>query len=310
MEEAIRQRIQELVSKNEVLLFMKGTKNFPQCGFSSQVVGILGELDQPFQSVNILAEPELREGMKEFSSWPTFPQLYVRGAFVGGCDIVRDMHASGELRTLLGVQEPKAPRVEVTEAAAKAFRDALEGAGTDVLRLEITAEFQYDLHVGPKLATDIESRTASGLSLFVEQASARRADGMKIDFVSAGASGGGFKMENPNEPPRVKSMTPSDLKAWLDKRARGEATFELLDVRPKPERDRASIDGAVMLTAEIDERLRHGEKGKMLIFHCHHGMRSRSAAEHFLGDGFTNVWNLEGGVDAWSLKVDPTVPRY
>ena len=163
MDEPLRKRIAELVTKNDVLLFMKGTRHFPQCGFSSQVVGILNELGPKYETVNILKEAELRDGMKEFSSWPTFPQLYVKGSFVGGCDIVREMHASGELRALLGAEPAHAPKIAVTDAAARAFRDASGGAGEgDVLRLEITPEFQYDLHVAPKEASDLEVRAEGG----------------------------------------------------------------------------------------------------------------------------------------------------
>ncbi len=90
-------RIREMIEKNKVVLFMKGTKGFPQCGFSSTVVEVLKREGVPFETVNVLADPEIRQGIKEFSSWPTIPQLYVAGKFVGGCDIVTEMHTSGEL---------------------------------------------------------------------------------------------------------------------------------------------------------------------------------------------------------------------
>ena len=310
-EESLTKRIHDLLATHEVLLFMKGTRHFPQCGFSSQVVGILNELGAKYETVNILAEAELRTGMKEFSSWPTFPQLYVRGSFVGGCDIVREMHGSGELRALLGGKAPAPPtppKIAVTEAAARAFGEAASAAGGEVLRLEITPEFQYDLQVGPKEPGDVEVQAEGGVTLFVQGASAARADGLRIDFVTEG--GGGFKLENPNEPPRVKSMDVLGLKRWLEKRAKGEAQLELFDVRPQGERDLATIEGAKMLTPEAETALAGVDRGTMLVFHCHHGMRSRSAAEHFLREGFRNVWNVEGGIDAWSLKVDSKVPRY
>jgi len=104
-------RIQGDVEKNPVMLYMKGTPIFPQCGFSARVVQILTHLGVPFQSANVLEEPELREGIKEFSQWPTVPQLYVAGEFVGGCDIITEMFQSGELETLLaekGVAHSKA----------------------------------------------------------------------------------------------------------------------------------------------------------------------------------------------------------
>src|ERR1051325_3538035 len=99
--EPVRQQITSLIQSKKVVLFMKGNRHFPQCGFSAQVVGILGELLPSFETVNVLSDPALREGIKEFSSWPTIPQLYVDGQFVGGCDIVREMFETGELKQLL-----------------------------------------------------------------------------------------------------------------------------------------------------------------------------------------------------------------
>jgi monothiol glutaredoxin len=96
-----RTRIQEMIDANKVLLFMKGNKAFPQCGFSNRVVGILKKEGVPFETVNVLQDPEIREGVKQFSNWPTIPQLYVAGKFVGGCDIVTEMHENGELATEL-----------------------------------------------------------------------------------------------------------------------------------------------------------------------------------------------------------------
>jgi monothiol glutaredoxin len=95
--EAVRSRIEDLVKSHKVVLFMKGTRAFPQCGFSSAVVEVLKKEGIPFETVNVLADAELRQGIKDYASWPTIPQLYVDGKFVGGCDIVREMHASGEL---------------------------------------------------------------------------------------------------------------------------------------------------------------------------------------------------------------------
>ena len=90
-------RIREEIGKNDVLLFMKGTPVFPQCGFSAAVVDCLSQLGVKFHGVNILVDPELRQGIKEFSQWPTIPQLYVKGEFIGGCDIIREMFSTGEL---------------------------------------------------------------------------------------------------------------------------------------------------------------------------------------------------------------------
>ena len=93
----VHQRIQELVDAHPVVLFMKGTKSFPQCGFSNAVVQVLKEEGVSFETVNVLADAEIREGIKAFANWPTIPQLYVKGKFIGGCDIVTEMHQTGEL---------------------------------------------------------------------------------------------------------------------------------------------------------------------------------------------------------------------
>jgi monothiol glutaredoxin len=100
-EQAVHDWIRKAVAANDVVVFMKGTKAFPQCGFSAQVVQILGHLGVDYKDVNVLEDVGIREGIKSFSQWPTIPQLYVKGEFVGGCDIVREMFQEGELLQLL-----------------------------------------------------------------------------------------------------------------------------------------------------------------------------------------------------------------
>jgi monothiol glutaredoxin len=101
MSNSVHDRIQSEVSSNDVLLFMKGTPVFPQCGFSAATVGILTNLGVKFKAVDVLKDPEVRAGIKEFSNWPTIPQLYVKGEFVGGCDIIREMFEADELAPFL-----------------------------------------------------------------------------------------------------------------------------------------------------------------------------------------------------------------
>jgi monothiol glutaredoxin len=100
----VADRIKRDVTDNDVVLFMKGTPVFPQCGFSAAVVQVLTHLGVKFKGIDVLADPSLRQGIKEFSSWPTIPQLYVKGEFVGGCDIIREMYESGELGELLSTR--------------------------------------------------------------------------------------------------------------------------------------------------------------------------------------------------------------
>jgi monothiol glutaredoxin len=163
---ATRQRIRTPIESEDVVLFMKGDRDTPPCGFSSTVVQILDQLIPHYKTVDVLADPEVREGIKEYASWPTIPQLYVRGEFVGGCDIIGETYAAHELHETLGVELAAADSPEVS----------------------------------------------------------------------------------------------------------------------------------------ISDTL--------LVAHCHHGQRSQIAAEHFASLGFTNAHNLLGGIEAWSLEIDDSVPRY
>jgi monothiol glutaredoxin len=104
MENVVFDRIRREISENDVVLYMKGTAVFPQCGFSAAVVQILSQLGVPFKDVNVLEDSTIREGIKGFTNWPTIPQLYVKGEFVGGCDIVREMYTNGELQELLAAK--------------------------------------------------------------------------------------------------------------------------------------------------------------------------------------------------------------
>ena len=101
MTDAAHDRIKAEITENAVVLYMKGTPLFPQCGFSARVVQILSHVGVPFKGVNVLADAEIRDGIKSFSNWPTIPQLYVKGEFVGGCDIISEMFQAGELQSLL-----------------------------------------------------------------------------------------------------------------------------------------------------------------------------------------------------------------
>jgi monothiol glutaredoxin len=317
LSEPVRGQIAELLAKNKVVLFMKGNRRMPQCGFSAQVVKILDDLVPAYETVDVLQSPELREGIKQFSQWPTIPQLYIGGQFVGGCDIVREMHSSGELQKLLGAdlssptntETPALPTITMTEAAAKAFQAAApqsSGGRSDPLHLQIDRTFQHELFFGPREPGDIEVKTDS-LPLLLDPASARLAHGVHIDFVDGpGGADGAFKIHNPSEPPRVKSLTPKDLKSLFD---HGEK-LELFDVRTAQERAIAKLERARCLDGEGERYLLSLDRSTPIAFHCHHGMRSRTAAERAVQEGFKNVYNLEGGIDAWSQTVDPTVPRY
>lgn len=303
MDQATRERIQSVIEQNEIVLFMKGTQATPQCGFSARVVGILDSLGPKYETVNVLADASIREGIKEFSDWPTIPQLYIKGEFIGGCDIVTELYDSGELEEKLGVELPPvaAPDIRLSEKAASAFRDALQG-DTEFVRLEISPRFEHALSVGPRQGKDVAVE-AGGLTILLDRGSAGRANGLAIDFVDT-PNGQAFKIDNPNEPAKVRPIQPAELKEKL-----GGASVQLIDVRTPEERKIASIGGR-LLDRNVQQEIMQLPKDTPLVFYCHHGVRSQQAAEFFLSHGFSDVSNLAGGIDAWSQQIDPQVPRY
>jgi monothiol glutaredoxin len=302
-----RKKIDQLVASDSVVLFMKGSRSFPQCGFSASVVNILNTLVPKYTTVNILSDADIRGGMKEYSDWPTFPQLFIKGEFVGGADIVRQMHESGDLEKKLGtlVAAAKAPAVTVSPRAGTELAAALkEGSPGDVIHLTITPTWEHQLDLGPKEPSHLTIQSG-GVTVQLDRASAGRAEGVTIDFIEA-ADGAGFKIDNPNRPATVKEVAPKELKALLDS-GRIEHFY---DVRTDKERSVAKIAGAKHLDDQAMASLESLPKDTPLAFHCHHGGRSRGAAEHFLKLGFKNVYNMAGGIEAWSRDVDPSVPRY
>lgn len=305
MDPQTRERIQRVIDENEVVLFMKGTPEAPRCGFSATVVQILGSVGASFASVDVLSDPAVRDGIKEFSDWPTIPQLYVKKEFVGGADIVKELYGSGELEEKLGKDagEVQVPKITVTSRAAEALKGAVE-SGDEGIRFEIGPQFQYGLSVGPQQARDVVVESA-GVTLLLDRASAKRAEGTTIDYVTT-PEGEAFKIQNPNEPPKVKQLAPRELAELL----KSDKKPALYDVRTPAERAKALIEGAKLLDRAAQDEILALPKDTPIVFHCHHGSRSQQAAEHFLGQGFTNVSNLSGGIDAWSVEVDPKVPQY
>ena len=303
---SVQDRIRELVEGHDVILFMKGSRLRPQCGFSATVVDILDDYLPDYATVDVLSDPEVRQGVKEFSAWPTIPQLYVKGEFVGGCDIVKEMQTSGELDGVLGVSasEVAPPDVSITDKALAALREFHEGDAPLVVRLEIDRMWQYGMDFDGERPNDVVVQ-GPGLTLVLDRKSARRANGVTIDFVER-AGGGGFKIDNPNEPPRVKQLDPAELRAWME----AGKPMEIFDVRTPQERATASIEGTRLLDDGGRELLGELDRDTVLVFQCHSGRRSQAAAEHALRMGFTQVYNLRGGIDAWSQEVDPSVPRY
>ncbi|MGY1458639.1 MULTISPECIES: Grx4 family monothiol glutaredoxin [unclassified Luteimonas] len=301
----LRQRIDDLLQANRIVLFMKGDPRSPQCGFSAKAVAALSALEQPFAHVNVLADAEIREGIKAYGNWPTIPQLYIGGELVGGSDIIEQMANSGELHAAVGLPPPDRtpPVITITPTAQPTLRKAIEDAGGDLaVQIDIDPNFRTRLALATRDAGAI-TVDCDGIPVQVAVAAARRADGIVIDFADD-ARGRGLVVENPNAPPPVRALSPTDAHARAS-----DGSLRVVDVRPAEERALAT---APVPHATLDDgpgALEGLPKDTPLAFLCHHGGRSGQAAEHFRQLGFREVYNIEGGIDAWS-DVDAEIPRY
>lgn len=305
LDPSTRHRIETLLASSRVVLFMKGSRTQPQCGFSAATTDRLNALLDEYTTVDVLADAAIREGIKEFGNWPTIPQLYIEGELVGGADIVQSMFDSGELHRALGVAEPDRtpPEVTVSDAAVAAIRPALADAGAMKLFLVVDGRFQPQFQLREPGANDIVV-DANGLELHFDVASAQRARGARIDWTKT-PHGEGLAIFLPAAPPMVKSLDVHALKRRLDA---GDIT--VIDVRPARDRAIAPFAAAEVLEPDSHARLTALPKDTPLAFLCHHGNASRNAAEHFHDHGFRDVYNVEGGIDAWAAEIDPAVPRY
>lgn len=305
LEPALRDRISRLLQADRVVLFMKGEPRAPQCGFSAQAVSVLDALEARYAHVDVLADAGLREAIKAYGEWPTLPQLYIDGALVGGSDIIVQMADSGELSAALGLAPPDRtpPTIVITPAATAMLRKALDDAGSGyALKVEIDARFEATLQLGPVDHNAIAAECGA-IRVQFDRASARRAQGLTIDWVDD-ARGRGLIVDNPSAPPKVRALSPLEAAGKLA--ANG---VTLVDVRPPQERAFARV------TAPF-ETLDHGAtalealpKHTPLAFLCHHGSRSAQAAQHFRQLGFTELYNITGGIDAWA-DADAGIGKY
>jgi len=301
-----REAIDGLLRNNRVVVFMKGNRAQPQCGFSAKTVAALDMMLPDYVAIDVLQNPDIREGIKAYGNWPTIPQLYVDGELIGGSDIVTEMFDSGELGSVLGMAEPtgKPPTIEIDPDAADIMANATQSRPEHSIHLKINAGFEHSLSLAPPRPGSLT--IASGpVSVQMDRWSAARANGLKIR-VRQSLQGQGFSFENPNAPPPVKAMTVQELKAILD---RNETPW-LFDVRGDEERAVASLPAARPWNEDSVRTIDALAPDTPIIFHCHRGGRSLAVAERYRRRGYTNLYNLAGGIDAWSREIDDSVPVY
>ncbi|MCH7506321.1 MAG: Grx4 family monothiol glutaredoxin [Proteobacteria bacterium] len=305
LSESVKNKIDNYVHGNKVVLFMKGTPQQPQCGFSAKTIAALDSLLPDYASVNVLEDPAIRDGIKEYGNWPTIPQLYINGELVGGCDIVLNMLNSGELHACLNLEAPDRtpPEITVTSKAAAQIKESMQGHEGFALHFQVDANWNSQFNLAPAEGNEI-STESNGVRILMDLATAQRARGAVIDWVSS-IQGDGLAVDLPQAPPPVKQMTVQEL---AEKLAAGTTT--LVDIRGDDEREQAFIDGAKVLTKEVMEQLEQMPKVSEIAFLCHHGNASQGAAEYFRKKGFTKISNVAGGINAWSLEIDSSVPTY
>lgn len=305
LDPALRQRIEHLLSSEPIVLFMKGDPDAPQCGFSAQAAGTLRDLGARFAHVDVLQDPEIREGIKRYSEWPTIPQLYIDGELIGGSDIITQMAASGELHQALGMPPPDRtpPSVTVTPAAQAMLKRAIADAGGEmVVEIAIDPRFRTRLHLVQPDDHAVQV-VVDGVPLQFPVSDLRRADGLRLDFADD-ARGKGLVIDNPNAPRPVRDITPAEAA----ERVRA-GTLTLVDVRPREERAMAEVPVAYANLDDGAASIEAMPKDTPIAFLCHRGGRSAQAAEHFRQLGFRDIHNVTGGIEAWA-DADPSVPRY
>jgi len=295
LDPATRERIQSLLSAHRVVLFMKGTRQQPMCGFSAAATNTLNELLDEYHTVNVLEDPAIREGIKVFGDWPTIPQLYVEGELVGGSDIIRQMYTSGELHSLFGAAPPDRtpPEITITDKAAEMIRQGTADAQGVAIHLEIGPDYSAGFQLAPAGEFDIVAES-NGLTIHFDPASAQRAKGIVIDWVST-VQGEGLSLKFPGAQ-QVHRMSVQELQQRL-----ADGSITLVDVRPAASRAQlASLPQARILEDEGYDALAELPKDTPLAFICQRGISSQGVAERFAAHGFTQVHNVEGGMEAWA----------
>ena len=279
----LKSRIESLIESDRIVLFMKGTRMQPMCGFSAATIGILDSLMSKYTTFNVLEDQGIREGIKAFSEWPTIPQLYIDKEFVGGCDIVKQMFNNGELHEMLGRGCP-GPDLARDRGQHRRRRDHHQCAPSQ------SRQCGASLHRRP-LAAFVQPRSGGRAR---DQGRVERSHGGVRRRVGAEGEGAvdrrgrdcpGDRIQDRQSqcPAASGRMSPSSLAAA--RREAGSAPM-LVDVRTADERARALIEGSILLDDEGLKSVSALPKDTKLVFYCHTGVRSQSAARALPRRGF------------------------
>ncbi|VAW44106.1 Glutaredoxin-related protein [hydrothermal vent metagenome] len=298
MTDQTTQRIEQMLDESSVFLFMKGNPQTPMCGFSSNTVKILKDLiGDGFSSFNVLEDPEIREGIKAYGQWPTIPQLYVNKELVGGNDIISEMFNTGELHELLNLTQPDrtAPKISITDDALSHIKEGLKDMGDHQLFLSVDDEFNTRFSLEKPKGYEVIADVGD-LKVYMDIGTAKRSDGVEISWVDE-LQGSGLRIKNPNEPPAVKDLSVAELQDWFATEIENPHVY---DVRSVDKVEEGTVDHALRLDKAAIESIESMEKETPLVFVCQVGQSSMSAAEFFRKKGYSKVFNLTGGYNAWN----------
>ncbi|MDF1663027.1 MAG: Grx4 family monothiol glutaredoxin [Planctomycetota bacterium] len=313
-----KEAVKDVVTEDKIVVFAKGTKEVPRCGFSARAIQVVQSAGKPFKVVDILSDPSIRPALVAFSSWPTTPQVYLDGEFLGGSDIILELHESGELQKKIAnsygeeykeVQDNQ--RVEVTDEAVKMVKEFME-TDADFLRLSVQVKegaraYSLELDSHTSAATDLKWKV-KGLTVIVAKTMSELFEKLEVSWVNKDGNEG-FAVKEIGNPPALP--VPIDIdKADLARLMRSEikeGKLWIVDVREDDEWKSGHGEEAVHLPLSRLEKVWKDagfDPKDTLVFYCAAGKRSLSAANHFRHKlGYPNTRSLVGGIGNYPSNI-------
>lgn len=253
-------------------------------------------------TIDAATDPLFAEHVRDPATRAHFPLLCVRGALVGGVEVLRNLESTGKLEALLNpLTDARVPTIALSQKAAQVIQAALSGPEA-CLRIVISPEFDHDIAIDEGNPDDVQFRLG-GIPCVLDEGSAARADGLAIDWIDQGETQG-FRIDNPNRPDPVHFVDG----AWVETHVGVRSDLLVIDVRSKLEYDAAHLPDAIALEASLIDALEAMNPHTPLFFYCKNGVKSRLAAERYQRNGFLQVYCLEGGLDAWHVQAFPQAP--
>jgi monothiol glutaredoxin len=287
-------RVTQALSSARVVLFLKGTRARPSCRFSGQAVELLDSLLPDYATFDVKSDPELKAAVTTHAKWDAFPQLYVEGELVGGVDSLKELFVNGGLARRLGVAQPDLPKPQL-HLSHPAHQQLLGSLGQTPVRIDRDAEGTLRLAASRQNSSDLVVKLGE-LTFVFDVIVARYVDGLRIDWLD---EPGGYLLRTVAEAVRqLPALALADLLA-------SGKLQQVVDVRTQAEFSHRHLPGATFLTRQTLADLLQLDRRTPLVFVCAEGSRSQHTAEHFVADGFTEIYCLQGGLHSWEEQLGP-----